>query len=326
MPFSALDAVLPEFPLIINTVPAMVLGEKQLDLLKPDALVLDLASKPGGDDAEDKYSGQLYIIVFGGMPTDRTDGEYRMDKQDRRWMTAACICAALTGIAALATVFLRQPDKTSQIVVYTAPVTELTEVQRVLTEPDITQTTAPADSRTQPHTETTAPDRNLNTADAAALRSVPGVGELLAAEIIRLRDVRGGFTRRAELLDVPGIGEVLAARIMEAFEIPDELPPETTAPHTEATTRTTVTESAAPESHPIYDINSVTRDELLTIPEMTPDMADALLDFRAKIGAFHSVYELAVLEQFPGSYVQHTCWDWLCAGEDTVTKPRPREE
>ena len=53
MPFSALDAVLPEFPLIINTVPAMVLGEKQLDLLKPDALVLDLASKPGGDDAGD---------------------------------------------------------------------------------------------------------------------------------------------------------------------------------------------------------------------------------------------------------------------------------
>ena len=262
------------------------------------------------------------------MPTDRTDGEYRMDKQDRRWMTAACICAALTGIAALATAFLRQPDKPSQIIVYTAPVTELTEVQRMLTEPDITQTTASpqTEPQTETHTETTAPDRNLNTADAAALRSVNGVGELLAAEIIRLRDARGGFTRRAELLDVPGVGEVLAARIMEMFEIPDELPPETTAPHTETTTRTTVTESAAPDSHPLYDINTVTRDELLTIPEMTPEMADALLDFREKIGAFQSVYELAALEQFPGSYVQHTCWDWLCAGDDTVTKPRSWEE
>ena len=260
------------------------------------------------------------------MPTDRTDGEYRMDKKDRRWMAAAGICAALTGIAALVTAFLRQPDKPSQIIVYTAPVTELTEVQRVLTEPDITQTTGAADSQTQTHTETTAPDRNLNTADAAALRSVSGVGDLLAAEIIRWRDAHGGFKRRAELLEVPGIGEVLAARIMEMFEIPDELPPETTAPHTETTTRTTVTETTAAESHPFYDINTVTRDELLTIPEMTPEMADELLDFRAKIGAFQSVYELAALEQFPGSYVQHVCWDWLFAEGDAVTRPRSWEE
>ncbi len=47
----ALDAALGQFPLIINTVPAMLLDADRLRLLKPKALVLDLASKPGGDDA-----------------------------------------------------------------------------------------------------------------------------------------------------------------------------------------------------------------------------------------------------------------------------------
>ena len=60
--------------------------------------------------------------------------------------------------------------------------------------------------------------------------------------------------------------------------------------------------------------------------EMTDEMADELLDFRAKIGAFQSVYELAALERFPGSYVQHICWDCLYAEGDAVTKPRSWEE
>lgn len=48
---SALDAVLGEYPLMINTVPAMLLDAHRLRLVHPKALVLDLASKPGGDDA-----------------------------------------------------------------------------------------------------------------------------------------------------------------------------------------------------------------------------------------------------------------------------------
>ena len=48
---SALDGALGEYPLIINTVPAMLLDAHRLRLLRPKALVLDLASKPGGDDA-----------------------------------------------------------------------------------------------------------------------------------------------------------------------------------------------------------------------------------------------------------------------------------
>ena len=54
VPMQRLADVLGTFPLIVNTVPAMLLDAEMLRLVRSDALILDLASKPGGDDAEDK--------------------------------------------------------------------------------------------------------------------------------------------------------------------------------------------------------------------------------------------------------------------------------
>ncbi|MBR2716387.1 MAG: dipicolinate synthase subunit DpsA [Oscillospiraceae bacterium] len=45
-----IDALLPCFDVVVNTVPAMILGEDRLRLLKPGCLCLDLASRPGGVD------------------------------------------------------------------------------------------------------------------------------------------------------------------------------------------------------------------------------------------------------------------------------------
>ena len=47
-----LDGVLDKFDVIVNTVPARVVGEARLRELKPGCLCLDLASKPGGLDIE----------------------------------------------------------------------------------------------------------------------------------------------------------------------------------------------------------------------------------------------------------------------------------
>jgi len=46
----ALEGSLSQFDAVINTVPAMVLGEERLKELKRGALCMDLASKPGGMD------------------------------------------------------------------------------------------------------------------------------------------------------------------------------------------------------------------------------------------------------------------------------------
>lgn len=49
-PLTALEALLPAFDTVINTIPAMVLPRERLQKLPPDALVIDLASRPGGTD------------------------------------------------------------------------------------------------------------------------------------------------------------------------------------------------------------------------------------------------------------------------------------
>lgn len=60
-----LDEWLCGYDLIINTVPARVLGETQLASLKPGALVIDLASRPGGVDME--AARQLGVNVIWAL-------------------------------------------------------------------------------------------------------------------------------------------------------------------------------------------------------------------------------------------------------------------
>jgi competence protein ComEA len=52
---------------------------------------------------------------------------------------------------------------------------------------------------------------NLNTADQAALETLPGVGPVTAEAILGWRDTNGGFTSVDELLEVDGIGEATLA-------------------------------------------------------------------------------------------------------------------
>jgi competence protein ComEA len=47
---------------------------------------------------------------------------------------------------------------------------------------------------------------NLNTATAADLETLPGIGPALAERILTFRQQHGGFRRVEQLLDVPGIG------------------------------------------------------------------------------------------------------------------------
>lgn len=54
---------------------------------------------------------------------------------------------------------------------------------------------------------------DLNTADAAALETLPGVGPSIAAAIIRHRETEGAFGRVEDLLEVAGIGPSRLAQI-----------------------------------------------------------------------------------------------------------------
>ena len=53
------------YDLVVNTIPARVLGREELAALRPDCLILDLASKPGGVDLA--AAGELGLTVIWAL-------------------------------------------------------------------------------------------------------------------------------------------------------------------------------------------------------------------------------------------------------------------
>ena len=60
---------------------------------------------------------------------------------------------------------------------------------------------------------------NLNTADLAALETLPGIGPSIAAAIIRHRQEHGAFSRVEGLLEVPGIGEAKLEQLVPLVSV-----------------------------------------------------------------------------------------------------------
>ena len=60
---------------------------------------------------------------------------------------------------------------------------------------------------------------NLNTATAAELQRLPGIGPALAKRIVEFREKRHGFKRVEELLAIPGISEKKWLAIRDKVEV-----------------------------------------------------------------------------------------------------------
>lgn len=60
---------------------------------------------------------------------------------------------------------------------------------------------------------------NINTATAAELTTLPGVGEATAAEIIRDREANGAFASVEDLMRVSGIGEKKFAKLKDKIRV-----------------------------------------------------------------------------------------------------------
>ena len=60
---------------------------------------------------------------------------------------------------------------------------------------------------------------NINTATAAQLQTLPGIGEVLARRIIDYREANGPFTKTTDLIRVEGIGEKKLTSILELITV-----------------------------------------------------------------------------------------------------------
>ncbi|NPV28267.1 MAG: dipicolinate synthase subunit DpsA [Firmicutes bacterium] len=66
--FAELPQVISEAEIIFNTVPALILDEQMLSLLQKDALIIDLASHPGGTDFAAAKKLGIQAILAPGLP------------------------------------------------------------------------------------------------------------------------------------------------------------------------------------------------------------------------------------------------------------------
>ena len=308
MQLSRLREVLGSYPLVINTVPALLLDRDMLRIVRKDALILDLASKPGGDDVQ---------VHTGSASPVGTEGSGEMPGK-QNWMIAAGLSTVL--VTVLITLLMQKPSQPVVVSVQTKtpPVAEIGTVpSAVATEKQPVAAPSVTASRTDQSKDEvlqcTTPDYNLNTADEAALQEVSGVGAVLAAEIIAYRDSAGGFIRRSQLLEIPGIGETLAARIMERFYIPDEQPDPVPEVPQDAGTPEIESAPAEPQEQEIQmlNLNTAERRDLLRLPEMTEELADAILSMREQLGGYQNLHELLLVDGLSPEYFEHTLREHL---------------
>ena len=243
-----------------------------------------------------------------------------------RWTAFWIAGISVLALAGAACLLLDRPQRALTVSVLDAPcVTELTVSETTVTsgtyQKPAETVTSPAETVPLP-AETERPERNLNLADAADLKRVAGIGDVLAAEIISERTQRGGFTARMQLCEISGIGTELMQRIMEEFEIPGEVFPAEDAPDGDGLP------AAEPEDsvyYIVYDANTVTLEELLTIPDMDEEKADAILDLRRELTCFDGIYELSLAKGISGEYFEHVLKQHLYVAGDPHSDARQTE-
>ena len=85
------------------------------------------------------------------------------------------------------------------------------QLSRLPTKPAVT---APSGAENAP-----AAPVNINTATAAQLQTLPGIGVTLAGRIIAYREQNGPFTDVAQLINVDGIGTTKLENILDYITI-----------------------------------------------------------------------------------------------------------
>ncbi|MCF6350252.1 MAG: helix-hairpin-helix domain-containing protein [Flavobacteriaceae bacterium] len=122
---------------------------------------------------------------------------------------------------------------------------------------------------------------DLNTATVIQLRKVNGIGEKLSERIINYRNkFVGGFIADVQLQDIYGLTPEVIERVLNQFTV------------------------KTPRQIVAYNLNTVTRDELVTIQHIDYELAYEIVEQRTLREGFRSFEELIKVKGFPVNKIE----------------------
>lgn len=170
---------------------------------------------------------------------------------------------------------------------------------------------------------------NPNTADSLELISV-GFPSYVARNIIRYRMAGGMFRKPDDLARIYGLHDTVFSRIKPYIVIPSANPIRETKLKSEFADTDTVMPDFEPEikQHPyaeymraklkpgqFVDVNQADTSELMKIPGIGPVYAKMIVDYRERLGGFHSVAQLYELHKLPEGLA-----DWVYVNDIPINK------
>ena len=117
--------------------------------------------------------------------------------------------------------------------------------------------------------------KDLNSATAEDLRSISGIGQILALRIIKFRNRLGGFIVDDQLYDVYGLEPEVVKRTFERFKVLSQ-----------------------PEIEKI-NVNNATAEEISKLIYIRYNVATRIVEYREVKGTISSFDELTKIEDFP---------------------------
>ncbi len=116
---------------------------------------------------------------------------------------------------------------------------------------------------------------DLNTATASQLKKIKGVGDKLSQRIIKYRENQKGYISPIELEEIYGLSKEVIEEINNKFKV------------------------KTPKNIKKINLNTATREELVTIRYIDYDVAHNIIEERTLRGEYQSLDELTKVKDFP---------------------------